>query len=99
MDKIKNAIIKWLGFDYVINKLDNLSEDLYQTDWSEHINYRELERELEYHKFGISASDVAAEEFDTEDIAYNVDYTSLASELDSYDIASCVEMSDLAQAY
>ena len=40
MDKIKNAIIKWLGFDYVINKLDNLSEDLYQTDWSEHINKR-----------------------------------------------------------
>ena len=96
MDKIKNAIIKWLGFDYVINKLDNVSEDLYQTDWSQHINYRELERELEYYKFGISASDVA-EEFDAEDIAYNIDYTSIASELDSYDIASCVEMSELSR--
>ena len=96
MDKIKNAIIKWLGFDYVINKLDNVAEDLYQTDWSQHINYRELEREIEYHKFSITASDVA-EEFSEEDIAYNVDYTSLASELDSYDIASCVEMSDLAR--
>jgi len=100
MDKFKNAIIKWLGLDYVVNKLDNVSYDLYNKTWeaeiSSCIDYRELERELEYHKINISASDVA-EEFSEEDIAYNLDYTTIANELDSYDIASSIEMSDLAR--
>lgn len=100
MDKFKNAIIKWLGLDYVVNKLDNVSHDLYNKTWEEEISscidYRELERELEYYKLNISASDVA-EEFSEEDIAYNIDYTTLASELDTYDIASSIEMSDLSR--
>ena len=95
MDKIKTAIIKWLGLDYVVNKLDSVSEDLYSRDWSEHIDYRELERNMEYGRFNIYASDVA-EEFSEEDIACNLDYSAIADELDSYEIASNIEASDIA---
>ena len=97
MDKFKQAIIKWLGLDYVVNKLDSVSEDLYNKDWGAEINYREIEREMDYGRFGISASDIA-EEFDTEDIASELDYYSIACELDTYDIASNIEASDIAYA-
>ena len=101
MDKIKSAILKWLGLDYVINKLDNVSEDLYHKDWTENIqsciDYRELEHRMEYHKIGITAGDVA-EEFDTDDIAREIDYTSLAYSLDYYDLASNVDVGDIAYA-
>lgn len=95
MDKFKQVIIKWLGLDYVVNKLDSVSEDLYHRDWSSSINYNELERELRYDRINISASDVA-EEFDTDDIARELDYSSIAYELDSYEIASNIDTSDIA---
>ena len=99
MDKIKSAILKWLGLDYVVNKLDNVSEDLYNKDWSNDIssciNYRELSRELDYGSIPISIREVASE-FDTDDIAREVDHYSIASEIDMYDLASSIEMSDLA---
>jgi len=99
MDKIKSAILKWLGLDYVVNKLDNVSHDLYNKDWSNDImpciDYRELSRELDYGSIPISARDIA-NEFDTDDIAREVDYYSLASEIDMYDLAGHIEMSDLA---
>lgn len=99
MDKIKSAILKWLGLDYVVNKLENVSEDLYNKDWSEDISscidYRELSRELDYGNIPISARDVA-EEFDTDDIARGLDHYSIACEIDMYDLASSIEMSDLA---
>lgn len=101
MDKIKSAILKWLGLDYVINKLDNVSEDLYNKDWSEDISscidYRELEHRMEYHKIGITANDIA-KEFDTDDIAREIDYSSLAYELDYYDLASEIDVTDIAKA-
>ena len=101
MDKIKSAILKWLGLDYVVNKLDNVSEDLYNKDWSEDISscidYRELEHRMEYHKIGITANDIA-KEFDTDDIAREIDYSSLAYELDYYDLASNVDVGDIAYA-
>ena len=97
MDKIKNAIVKWLGLDYVVNKLDNVSEDLYHRDWSSSINYRELEREMDYGRFNINSEDIA-DEFSTSDIACELDYYSIACELDTYDIASNVEASDIAYA-
>jgi hypothetical protein len=96
-NKIKTAIIKWLGLDYVVNKLDNVSEDLYNKDWGAEINYRKIERELDYGRFDISSSDVA-ENFDTYDIARELDYSSIACELDTYDIASNIEASDIAYA-
>ena len=95
--KIRSAIINWLNLDYVFLKVDNLSTDLYNRDWAAEINYREIEREMDYGRFGISASDIA-EEFDTEDIASELDYYSIACELDTYDIASNIEASDIAYA-
>jgi len=99
MDKIKNAILKWLGLDYVVNKLDNVSHDLYNKDWSNDItpciDYRELSRELDYGSIPISIREVA-NEFDTDDIASEVDHYSIASEIDMYDLASHIDMSDLA---
>ena len=101
MNKFKNAIINWLGLDYIVNKLDNVSEDLYNKDWSEDISscidYRELEHRMEYHKIGINAGDIA-EEFDTDDIAREIDYSSLAYSLDYYDLASNVDVGDIAYA-
>lgn len=99
MDKIKSAILKWLGLDYVVNKLDNVSHDLYNKDWSNDImpciDYRELSRELDYGSIPISARDIA-NEFDTDDIAGEVNHYSIASEIDMYDLAGHIEMSDLA---
>lgn len=94
-NKIKTAITNWLGLDYVLNKLDNVSEDLYNRDWSSSINYRELEREMDYGRLDISASDIA-DQFDTDDIARELDYYSIACELDTYDIACNIETSDIA---
>ena len=96
-NKIKTAIINWLGLDYVLNKLDNVSEDLYNRDWSSSINYREIEREMDYGRFGISASDVA-DEFSADDIACEINSYDIACELDTYDIASNIEASDIAYA-
>jgi hypothetical protein len=97
--KIKTTILKWLGLDDVINKLDNVSHDLYNKDWSNDImpciDYRELSRELDYGSIPISIREVA-NEFDTDDIAREVDHYSIASEIDIYDLASNIEMSDLA---
>lgn len=99
--KIKTAIINWLGLDYTIEmihlKTDSLSEDLYSKDWSEHINYRKLETEMDYGRFDISASDVA-NEFGADDIAYEISSYGIACELDSHDIASNIEPSDIAYA-
>ena len=101
MDKIKSAILKWLGLDYVVNKLDNVSEDLYNKDWSEDISpcidYRELSRELDYGSIPISARDIA-NEFDTDDIAREVNHYSIASEIDMYELPSDIDISDLAYA-
>lgn len=97
MNKIKNAIINWLGLDYVLNKLDNVSEDLYNRDWSTSINYGQLEGEMDYGRLDISASDIA-EEFDAHDIACEISSYDIACELDSYDIASNIEPSDIAYA-
>lgn len=96
-NKIKTAITNWLGLDYVINKLDNVSDDLYHRDWSSSINYRELEREMDYGRFNINSEDIA-DEFSASDIACELDYYSIACELDSYDIASNLEASDIAYA-
>ena len=96
-NKIKTAITNWLGLDYVLNKLDNVSEDLYNRDWSSSINYREIEREMDYGRFGISASDVA-DEFSADDIACEINSYDIACELDTYDIASNIEASDIAYA-
>lgn len=97
MDKIKSAILKWLGLDYVVNKLDNVSTDLYNRDWGAEINYREIEREMDYGRFDISSNDIA-QEFDTEDIAGELNYYSIASEIDMYDLASNVDVGDIAYA-
>ena len=96
-NKIKTAITNWLGLDYVLNKLDNVSDDLYHRDWSSSINYRELEREMDYGRFNINSEDIA-DEFSASDIACELDYHSIAYELDSYDIASNLEASDIAYA-
>ena len=104
---MKNVIIKFLGLDkiqqenaYLINKVDNLSNDLYNKDWSEDIesciNYRDLERELDYHKFDINSGDIA-DEFDTDDIAREVDHCAIAGELDLYDVSSNIDMGELAR--
>ena len=104
---MKNVIIKFLGLDkiqqenaYLINKVDNLSNDLYNKDWSEDIesciNYRDLERELDYHKFDINSGDIA-DEFDTDDIARQVDHCAIAGELDLYDVSSNIDMGELAR--
>jgi len=95
MDKFKQAIIKWLGLDYVVNKLDSVSEDLYHRDWSSSINYNELEKELRYDRIDVSSSDVASE-FDAEDIAGELSYYHIACELDAYEIASNIDASDIA---
>ena len=95
MDKFKQVIIKWLGLDYVVNKLDSVSEDLYHRDWGSAINYNELEKELRYDRLDINSSDVA-NEFDAEDIAGELSYYSIACELDTYDIASNIDASDIA---
>ena len=96
-NKIKTAIINWLGLDYVLNKLDNVSDDLYNRDWSSSINYREIEREMDYGRFGITAEDIA-DEFSADDIACELNYYSIACELDTYDIASNIEPSDIASS-
>ena len=104
---MKQFIIKFLGLDkiqqentYLINKVDNLSNDLYNKDWSDEISscidYRELEHRMEYHKLGINASDIA-EEFDTDDIAREVDYCAIASYIDIYDLASQIEVDEVAR--
>jgi hypothetical protein len=104
---MKKFIIKFLGLDkiqqenaYLINKVDNLSNDLYNKDWSEDIesciNYRDLERELDYHKFDINSGDIA-DEFDTDDIAREVDHCAIAGELDLYDVSSNIDMGELAR--
>jgi hypothetical protein len=95
MDKFKQVIINWLGLDYVVNKLDSVSEDLYNKDWGAEINYRDIERELDYGRFDISSSDVA-DNFDADDIARELDYNSIAYELDAYEIASNLDTSDIA---
>jgi hypothetical protein len=94
--KIRSAIINWLNLDYLFLKVDNLSTDLYNKDWGAEINYREIEREMDYGRLDISASDIA-EEFDTDDIASELDYYSIACELDTYDIASNIDTSDIAE--
>jgi len=104
---MKQLIIKFLGLDkiqqenaYLINKVDNLSNDLYNKDWSDEISscidYRELEHRMEYHKLGINAGDIA-EEFDTDDIAREVDYCAIASYIDIYDLASQIEVDEVAR--
>ena len=99
--KIKKAIIKWLGLDYTIEmihlKTDSLSTDLYQKDWGAEINYRELEREMDYGRFGITAEDIA-DEFSANDIAYELNSYDIACELDTYDIACNIEPSDIASS-
>ena len=101
MDKIKSAILKWLGLDYVVNKLDNVSHDLYNKDWSNDImpciDYRELSRELDYASIPISIREVA-NEFHTDDIAREIDCSALAYELDYYDLASNIDVGDIAYA-
>ena len=100
---MKNVIIKFLGLDkiqqentYLINKVDNLSNDLYHRDWSSSINYRELERELDYGRFNIDAEDIA-DEFSTDDIAREIDHCAVAGELDLYDVSSNIDMGELAR--
>jgi replicative DNA helicase len=100
---MKNVIIKFLGLDkiqqenaYLINKVDNLSNDLYHRDWSSSINYRELEREIDYGKFNIDAEDIA-DEFSTDDIAREIDHCAVAGELDLYDVSSNIDMGELAR--
>ena len=100
---MKNVIIKFLGLDkiqqentYLINKVDNLSNDLYHRDWSSSINYRELERELDYGRFSIDAEDIA-DEFSTDDIAREIDHCAVAGELDLYDVSSNIDMGELAR--
>lgn len=100
---MKQFIIKFLGLDkiqqentYLINKVDNLSDDLYHRDWSSSINYRELERELDYGKFNIDAEDIA-DEFSTDDIAREIDHCAVAGELDLYDVAENIDVGELAR--
>jgi len=93
--KIRSAIINWLNLDYVFLKVDNLSNDLYNRDWAAEINYREIERELDYGRFDITASDIA-EEFSTSDIAEEIDARYIASEVDMYDLAGNIDIGDLA---
>lgn len=104
---MKQFIIKFLGLDkiqqenaYLIRKVDNLSNDLYNKDWSDdiqaNISYRELERNLDYSSLPISPSDIA-EEFDTDDIAREVDYCAIASYIDIYDLASQIELDEVAR--
>lgn len=99
MSKFKKAIVNWLGLDYVFLKLDKVSNDLYNKTWEEEItsclDYRQLERELDYGRFGINVSDIA-EEFDTSDIADEIDARDIASEIDMYDLAGNVDISDIA---
>ena len=97
--KIRSAIINWLNLDYVFLKVDNLSNDLYNKTWEEEItsclDYRQLERELDFGRFNIDASDIA-EEFSTSDIADEIDTRDIASEVDMYDLAGNVDISDIA---
>lgn len=100
---MKQFIIKFLGLDkiqqenaYLINKVDNLSNDLYHRDWSSSINYRELERELDYGRFNIDAEDIA-DEFSTDDIAREIDHCAVAGELDLYDVAENIDVGELAR--
>lgn len=100
---MKNLVIKWLGLDkiqqenaYLINKVDNLSSDLYTKDWSSSINYRKLEQELDYSRFNIDAEDIA-DEFSTDDIAREISHCAVAGELDLYDVASNIDMSELSR--
>lgn len=100
---MKQFIIKFLGLDkiqqenaYLINKVDNLSDDLYHRDWSSSINYRELERELDYGRLNIDAEDIA-DEFSTDDIAREIDHCAVAGELDLYDVAENIDVGELAR--
>ena len=100
---MKQFIIKFLGLDkiqqenaYLINKVDNLSDDLYNRDWSSSINYRKLEQELDYDRFGISSEDIA-DEFSTDDIAREIDHCAVAGELDLYDVAENIDVGELAR--
>lgn len=99
MSKFKKAIVNWLGLDYVFLKLNNVSDDLYNKNWEEEItsclDYRQLERELDYGRFGIDASDIA-EEFSNSDIADEIDARDIASDIDMYDLAGNVDIGDLA---
>ena len=97
---MKQFIIKFLGLDKIQNDLDKLSNDLHHKDWSQDIesciNYRDLERELNYDRFGITSSDIA-DEFSTDDIAREIDHCAVAGELDLYDVAENIDAGELAR--
>lgn len=100
---MKQFIIKFLGLDkiqqenaYLIRKVDNLSNDLYNKDWGNDIDYRQLEREFDYDRFGIDSEDVA-DHFDVDDIARYIDHCAVANELDVYDVSSNIDFGELAR--
>ena len=80
--KIKTTILKWLGLDDVINKLNNVT-----------FRHNELQKEFE----DTNWQDIARDSISTRDIAEQVDMYDLTDNLDSMDIASCIEVSDLVQ--
>ena len=97
---MKQFITKFLGLDKIQNDLQKLSNDLHHKDWSQDIesciNYRDLERNLDYDRFGIDSEDVA-DHFDVDDIARYIDHCTVANELDVYDVSSNIDFGELAR--
>lgn len=115
---MKNAIIKFLGLDkiqqenaYLINKVDNLSKDLYTKDWtyiaSDAIDYSSLAENIDVSSVAsyIEASSIAeyiddaelAEYIDASELAEYIDNESVAEHLSSPSIASYIEPSEVAE--
>lgn len=78
------------------DKASNLYHDLDNKDWGDDIDYRQLERELDYDRFGIGSEDVA-DHFDVDDIARYIDHFAVANELDLYDVSSNIDFGELAR--
>lgn len=115
---MKNAIIKFLGLDkiqqeneYLMNKVDNLSQDLYDKDWtyiaSDAIDYSSLAENIDTVSVSsyIDAESIAehidaaelAEYIDAESVAHYVDTESVAEHIDGNDLSRYIEPYEVAK--
>jgi hypothetical protein len=115
---MKNVIIKFLGLDkiqqeneYLMNKVDNLSKDLYDKDWthiaSNAIDYSSLAENIDAGDVAsyVEAESIAehidaaelAEYIDAESVAHYVDAESVAEHIDSNDLSRYIEPYEVAK--
>lgn len=117
---MKKMIMKFLGLDkiqqeneYMMNKIDNMSTDLYDRDWQEiagdaidyfklssNIDNDDLAESLDY---GAIARDLdldsLSDYIDAGDVAELVDIHDIARNIDADDVASCFSADDIAECF